>query len=133
MLKKTIRYTDFNGDECVEDYYFNLNSMELAETEFGVDGGFSDMLNNITASEDNARIVRVFKDLILKSYGEKSPDGKKFIKSEELSDEFSQTAAFGQLCEDLLAGNGDSAVEFIKGILPAKIADSLNVPTGEDN
>ena len=85
MLKKTIEYTDFNGEERKEDFYFNLTTAEIMEMEMGVAGGFSEMTQRIVDAKDVPSIIKIFKELILKAYGEKSPDGKRFIKSEELS------------------------------------------------
>ena len=89
MLKKTVTYTDYNGVERTEDFYFNLSKAEVTEMELSVDGGLAQMLENIVNSKDNKEIVRMFKELVLKAYGEKSPDGRRFIKNKELSDAFS--------------------------------------------
>ena len=82
MLKKTIEYTDFNGEERKEDFYFNLTTAEIMEMEMGVAGGFSEMIQRIVDAKDTPSIIKIFKELILKAYGEKSPDEKRFIKSE---------------------------------------------------
>ena len=118
MLKKTITYVDFNGNERTEDFYFNLSKAEIMEMELGVSGGMSQMLNKIVAAQDGERIIKTFKEIILKAYGEKSPDGKRFIKSEELSTAFSQTEAYSQLFIEL-ATNADAAAKFVNGIIPA--------------
>lgn len=120
MLKKTIKYTDYNGVEREEDFYFNLSKAEVTEMELSVEGGLSQMLENIVNSKDNKHIIKMFKDIILKAYGEKSEDGKRFIKSEELSKEFSQTEAFSELFVSL-ALNEEDAANFVKGILPADL------------
>ena len=118
MLKKTITYTDFDGNERSEDFYFNLSKAEIMEMELGVSGGMSQMLNKIVAAQDSERIIKIFKEIILKAYGEKSPDGRRFIKSEELSTAFSQTEAYSQLFMEL-ATNADAASKFVNGIVPA--------------
>ena len=84
MLKKTINYTDYNGMERKEDFYFNLNKAEVAEMELSTEGGLAEMIQKIVSSKDTPSIVKIFKDLILKAYGEKTPDGKRFVKSKEL-------------------------------------------------
>lgn len=124
MLKRTITYTDYNGTERTEDHYFNLSKAEIMEMELSTLGGFTAMVNRIIAAQDTAALVKVFKDLILKAYGEKSPDGKRFIKSPELSEAFSQTEAYSQLFMEL-ATNADLASEFINGIVPADIAKKV--------
>lgn len=117
MLKKTIKYTDFDGNERNEDFYFNLTKAEVAEMEMTTEGGLSKMLEKIVATQDLKRIIEIFKDLILRSYGEKSPDGKRFIKSQELRDAFSQTEAYSELFMEL-ATSSESSSAFINGIVP---------------
>ena len=121
MLKKTIAYTDYNGNERKEDFYFNLNKAEIAEMELEVKGGMSAMLQEITAAQDTPSLIKVFKNLILKSYGKKSPDGVRFIKSQELRDEFEQSEAYSELFMEL-ATDADAASEFINGIIPQSVA-----------
>ena len=117
MLKRTIKYTDFDGNERTEDFYFNLSKAEVTEMELGVTGGMTQMLNRIVAEQDSKKIVETFKEIILKAYGEKSPDGKRFIKTKELSDNFSYTGAYELLFMEL-ATNADAAATFINGVLP---------------
>ena len=119
MLKKTITYVDYNGIERTEDHYFNLNKAEIMELELSTTGGLAEMIKKIVAAQDAPAIIKVFKDLILKAYGEKSADGKRFIKSPELSIAFSQTEAYSQLFMEL-ATNADEAAKFINGIVPAE-------------
>ena len=88
MLKKQITYKDYNGTERTEDHYFNLSEAECMEMEMGTTGGLSEMIRRIVAAQDTPAIIKIFKELILKAYGEKSPDGKRFIKSDELSKAF---------------------------------------------
>ena len=120
MLKKTITYVDYNGVERTEDFYFNLSKAEVAEMELSVQGGFSKMLEEIIASKDNVQIVNLFKQMVLKSYGEKSPDGRRFIKSEEIAQAFAQTEAYSEIFMEL-ALNEDKAAEFVNGIMPANL------------
>ena len=117
MIKKTIKYTDYNGVERVEDFYFNLSKAEITEMELSVEGGMSKMLEDIVKSNNNKEIVGIFKELILKAYGEKSEDGKRYIKSKELTEGFAQTEAFSELFVEL-ALNEDKAAEFVNGIVP---------------
>lgn len=117
MLKKTITYTDYNNVERTEDFFFNLSRAEVSEMEMSTAGGMAEAIRKIVAAQDAPAIIRVFKEIILKAYGEKSPDGKRFIKSEELSTAFSQTEAYSQLYMEL-ATDADSAANFINEILP---------------
>ena len=124
MLKKTITYTDYNGVERKEDFYFNLSKAEVMEMELSTTGGLAEMIKRIVAAQDQPAIIKVFKDLILKAYGEKSPDGKRFIKSPELSDAFAQTEAYSILFMEL-ATDDEAAAKFINGIVPADMAQQI--------
>ena len=117
MLKKTITYTDYNGVERTEDFFFNLTKAEIMEMEMGTEGGMADMISRIVSAQDTPSI----KDILLKAYGEKSPDGKRFIKSKELSDGFSQTEAYSILFMEL-ATDAEAASKFVNGIIPADVA-----------
>jgi len=120
MLKKTITYTDYNGSERTEDFYFNLSKAEIMEMEMSTAGGLTEMIQKIVAAQDAPAIMKVFKELILKAYGEKSPDGKRFIKSDEISTAFSQTEAYSQLFMEL-ATDADAAAKFVNGIIPVDL------------
>ena len=120
MLKKTVTYVDYNGVERTEDFYFNLSKAEVAEMEMSVEGGFSKMLEEIVASKDNVKIVSLFKQMVLKAYGEKSADGRRFIKSEEISKAFSETEAYSEIFMSL-ALNENEAAAFVNGIMPANL------------
>ena len=121
MLKKTISYVDYNGTKRTEDFYFNLTKAEITEMELEIPGGMSEMLKRITAAQDTPTLVKIFKDLILRSYGVKSDDGRRFIKSQQLKEEFSQTEAYSELFMEL-ATNAEAASAFINGIIPADVA-----------
>lgn len=121
MIKKTITYTDYSGNERTEDFYFNLSNAEIMEMQMSTTGGLAEMISRIVAAQDAPAIIKIFKDLILKAYGEKSPDGKRFIKSDELSIAFSQTEAYSQLYMEL-ATNAEAAAEFVNNIVPGKAA-----------
>lgn len=117
MFKKTITYEDYNGIERTEDFYFHLSKAELAEMELSRNGGMKEYLEKIIAAKDNEQIIKLFKGLVFKAYGEKSEDGRRFIKSEEISRAFSQTEAYSDLFIEL-ATNTDSAIAFVNGIMP---------------
>lgn len=124
MLKKTITYVDYNNVERTEDFYFNLSKAEITEMEMGVKGGLTETITRIVAAQDSPAIIKIFKELILKAYGVKSPDGKRFEKSETLSAEFSQTEAYSNLFMEL-AFDADKAAEFINAVIPADLAEEM--------
>lgn len=117
MLKREITYEDFNGDTVTEVFYFNLSKPEIIELEVENQGGLRQWLQNIIETGDRKNLVEQFKKLILRAYGQKSEDGKRFIKNEQLREEFSQTAAYPVLFMEL-AEKEEAAAQFIKGILP---------------
>lgn len=117
MLKKTVTYTDLNGDETTEDLFFHLSQAELVEKEMSTEGGYSDMLQKIVETEDSKQIIAQFKDIILFSYGKRSEDGKRFIKSQQLREEFESSEAYSALFMEIVT-NTDFAIEFTRGILP---------------
>ena len=126
MVKKTITYTDYDGNERTEDFYFHLTEAEIMEMELSVDGGFKKMIEKIINAKDTVKIMQTFKDFILKAYGVKSDDGRRFIKSEELTNEFTQTEAYSKLYIEL-ATNEESAIAFINGIVPSNLSkDTVN-------
>ncbi len=119
MLKKTIAYTDYNGTPRKEDFYFNLTQAEVTELEVSVEGGLVEMINRIVAAQNGKVIIETFKDIILRAYGEKSPDGRRFIKNQEVRDAFAQTEAYSNLFMEL-ATDAKAASEFVNGIVPPK-------------
>lgn len=117
MLKRTITYTDFDGNQRTEDFYFNLSKAEVVEMEMGITGGLTQMIHKIIAAQDNRQVLETFKSLILKAYGEKSPDGKRFIKNQDLRDSFEQTEAYSILFMEL-ATDEQKSIDFVKAIIP---------------
>lgn len=120
MLKKTITCIDYNGNERKEDHYFNLSEAEIMEMELSTTGGLAETIEKIIAAQDTPNIVKIFKDLILKAYGQKSPDGKRFMKvvnGQRLADEFVETEAYSVLFMEL-ATDAEAASAFVNGIIP---------------
>jgi len=133
MLKKQITYTDYNGNQRTEDFHFNLSEAEIMEMELSVSGGLAEMIQKIISTQDQPTIIKIFKDVILKAYGEKSPDGKRFIKSEELSIGFAQTEAYSQLFMEL-SRDAEAGAAFINGVIPAhKAASTIEKPIIQNN
>lgn len=130
MLKKLIEYTDYNGKVRKENFYFSLNKAELMEMELGTVGGMQNLIQLIIDKQDIPEIIKAFKMIILKSYGEKSADGVRFIKSDELSTAFSQTEAYSSLFMELIS-NADAAAAFINGIVPADLARKAEEETAD--
>lgn len=133
MYKKVITYTDYNDVERTEPFYFNFSKAELAELQLSTSGGLESYIQRIVDTQDTRELVRIFKDLILKSYGEKSDDGKRFIKSDELRDAFSQTEAYSVLFMEL-ASDDKAAADFINGIIPKDLQQEvakapMHIPT----
>ena len=118
MLKKTVTYTDYNGVERTEDFYFNLTKAEVTEMELSTDGGLEAMIRKVVSEKNAPAIVKIFKALVLKAYGEKSPDGRRFIKNDEIRDAFSQTEAYSDIFMEL-ATDADAAAAFVNGIIPS--------------
>ena len=124
MIKKTIEYTDYNGVERKEDFFFNLTKAEVMEMEMSTAGGLAEMIQRIVAAQDQVAIIKVFKDLILKAYGVKSPDGKRFMKSQEIATAFAETEAYSILFMEL-ATDADAAAKFVNGIIPADMSSQV--------
>lgn len=124
MLKKVIKYTDYNGVEREEEKYFNFNKAELMEMELTTVGGLSGLIDKIINTKDYPSLVKMFKGLILDSYGEKSADGVQFEKSESIRKRFEQSEAYSELFMEL-ATNSESAANFIKGIIPKDLRDQV--------
>lgn len=125
MLKKPITYTNYNGVTVTENFYFNLNKAEILEMEITTNGGLTDRLSDIANAKDSTSIYKAFKDIILKAYGEKTPDGKYFHKSEELSTAFSHTEAYSVLITEFFS-DPDAASKFIKGMIEGAVGEAVD-------
>ena len=138
MLKKTIKYADFDGNERSDECYFNLSKSELTEMEMSENGGFDKYIEKIVETKDMKKIYQIFKELVLMSYGEKSYDGKHFIKKKtvdgeviRLRDEFEQTGAFDELMMELLSDEKASA-DFINHVVPMELAVNMAKPVANE-
>lgn len=133
MLKKTITFKDLDGNDVTEDFYFNLNKAEIAEIELSYDGGLSTQLERIIAKKDGGEIISTFKDIMLRSVGRRSDDGRRFIKSQDITNEFVQTEAYSEMFMELVT-NADAAAEFVRSIMPQSISEKLEnveLPSGD--
>jgi hypothetical protein len=124
VLKKTITYTDFNEEEVSEDFFFHLSKAELVELELSHEGGLSAALERIVAAEDGKSIIAEFKNIILGSYGQKSLDGRRFVKNAQLREEFESSEAYSVLFMELVT-NTDAAIEFVNGIIPQGMEEEM--------
>lgn len=134
MIKKTITYTDFNGTTRTETFCFHLSQAETIEFECSESGGITKLIEKIIATQDNVKLVDIFKDLIRRSYGEISPDGRRFCKTDDngrpLFQQFEETEAYSILFMEL-ATDDKKAAEFIKGIIPEIKADTPAASTAK--
>lgn len=134
MLKKTITYEDFDGNQRTEDFYFNISSTELTELEMSVDGGFGAFVQRISQAQDVPSLSKVFREFILMSYGEKSADGKRFIKKDaeghKLADQFVDSAAYDTLFMELVTDD-KKAADFLNSIIPQKLAQQIKTANPE--
>lgn len=121
MIKKTITYADFNGNERTEDFYFNLTKAEITKMELSTKGGLAELIQRIVAAQDTPAIIEVFEDLIKRSYGVKTPDGRGFVKRAEDLEAFMSTEAYSELFMEL-ATDADAAAKFVNGVVPADMA-----------
>lgn len=126
MIKWPITYTDYNDEEQTEDFYFNLNKAEIMEMDLEANGAYAQYLQRIVDKRDGKLIGEEFKRLILKSYGVKSDDGRRFIKSQQLREEFEQTEAYSELFMEL-ATSPEKCEKFVQGIMP-KVEGGAPVP-----
>ena len=118
MIKKTIAYTDYNGNQRKEDFWFNLTKAEVARMEMSTEGGMAEMINRIVAAQDVPSLISVFEEMIQKSYGVKTPDGRGFTKRKEDLENFMATEAYSELFMELVT-DADAAAKFLNGIIPS--------------
>lgn len=123
MIKRSITYVDYNGKERTEDHWFHLNKAEIMRLEMSVKGGLTAAIHKYVANDDNTSIFQIIEEVILKSYGEKSPDGKKFIKNEEILNNFTQTEAYSSLLIELMSDD-KKAADFMNAIVASAIGSN---------
>lgn len=128
MLKKTVTYVDFDGNKRTEDFYFNLMKSELVDMQWSCEGGVKAMIEKIIQEKNEPRLIELFKEIVLKAYGEKSPDGRRFIKTEDVQLAFSQTQAYSDIFMEL-ATDANSAINFVNGIMPADLMTKIDANT----
>lgn len=124
MIKETITYTDYFGEKRTEEFRFNLSKAELTEMETSIAGGYTNLLQKMVDTKNTPEMMKTFKEIVLKSYGEISPDGRRFIKSKEMAEEFCQTEAYSELFMKLIIDT-DEMIKFVNGIVPAEISEKM--------
>lgn len=117
MLKKTVTYTDYNGVERTEDFYFNLTRSELMEMHLTTEGGMDEKINSIIKAKSQRELEKLFKEILLKSYGKKSPDGRLFMKNDEIRAEFEASPVYDELYMKLFTDE-NAAADFVNGVIP---------------
>ena len=131
MLKKTIEYTDYDGNKRKEDFYFNLNKSEIAQLELSINGGIANKISEISQKQDIPAMLHFFKMFIEKAYGEKSEDGKYFRKSPERFSDFESTEAFNELLIELMS-SPEATIKFFIGIFPEDLQKELTKSAAEN-
>lgn len=121
MIAKTFEYTDYNGTKRKDTWYFNLDKAELMKLELGAWGGLDALLKRLIREENPEKIIDMFDKIILGAVGEKSPDGRKFIKNEAIRDDFRQSPAYSELFYELVT-DSEKAGAFLKGCIPTDLA-----------
>ena len=124
MYTKSITFTDYDGEKRTEEFQFNLNKAEILEMQVSETGGLAEYVKEIMKVKDHGKLVQLWKTIILKAYGEKSADGRRFVKSEEASKAFSETEAYAELFTEISL-DPKAAAEFINGIVPKDLAVDL--------
>ena len=124
MYKKTLEYEDFNGDKVKEDVYFNLSKAELLEMNFRAKGGLKNYIEAIINARDTETLTDIFKTLLLISYGVKSPDGRRFMKNDQIREEFECSIPYDILFTTL-ATDAKEAADFVNGILPKELVEEM--------
>lgn len=122
MLKKTITYEDFNDEEVTEDLYFHLTEAEIVELQFSQKGGLKEALERMIRTQDGGTIMTEMRKMIMKSYGKRSDDGARFIKNDQVREEFESSQAYSKLFMELVT-DAVAAAEFINGVVPKELAE----------
>lgn len=124
MYSKVVKYVDFRGVEREEEFLFNLSKAELVELNLSTEGGLDNLINKITKTIDTPKLIELFKKIMLMSYGEISPDGRRFIKNDELTQAFTQTEAYSIIFMELVS-NDVEAAKFVNGIVPSDLREQI--------
>ena len=124
MLKKTVTYTDYNGVERTEAFYFHYNEAEILDMEMSTEGGFAERIQKIIDAKDQVSLMQVIKKFVIDAYGVKSEDGKRFIKNDAVRTEFLESPAYSQIWMELVMDD-EIAADFINNVIPSGIKEKL--------
>lgn len=122
MYKMTQTYTDYDGNQRTEDFYFHLTKAEITEMDFLEDGGLQKTIEKIIATQDRKALIDIFKKLVIGAYGEKSADGRRFMKTDEIRRNFTETEAYSEIFMKL-ATDDNEASKFINNIIPKDLQE----------
>ena len=124
MLKKTVTYTDYNGVERTEAFYFHYNEAEILDMEMSTEGGFAERIQKIIDAKDEVSLMQVIKKFVIDAYGVKSEDGKRFIKNDVVRTEFLESPAYSQIWMELVMDD-EIAADFINNVIPSGMKEKL--------
>ena len=119
MQKLTVQYQNWDGDLETEDLYFHLNIKELQEMEKW-DVPLTKRIAKLTKTEDGTEAFELMRDIVEAAYGERSSDGKRFVKNPEVLKNFTQGLAYDEVILQFIDGTTDLA-KFVEGLLPKKV------------
>ena len=124
MIKKTVTYKDYNDTERTESFYFHFTEAEILDMEMSVEGGFAERVQRIVDAKEQSALLKVIKNFVLDAYGVKSEDGKRFIKTDKVKEEFVQSPAYSMIFMELVT-NDALAADFVNGVVPDTMKDRL--------
>jgi hypothetical protein len=117
MFKETFEFKDYFGVDRKEDHYFQLSEPEVMQLNFSSVGNLKDTVEKITQEQDGGRIISLFEQIIQKAHGERSEDGRLFIKNKEALERFIYSPVYSMMYMKL-ATDADYAARFLREILP---------------
>lgn len=125
MYGKTIKYTDYNGEEKTKTFYFNFTRTELAKMNLYEKGGMKEVIKKMVNEDDNKKIIDLFESLVLGAYGEKGVDGESFLKSDDIRERFKCHPAYDELFIQLISGGEEAIADFINHVVPDEISENI--------
>ena len=124
MIKKTVTYTDYNGEQRTETFYFHYTEAEILDMEMSEEGSFADRIQRIIDAKDKTALMKLIKKFVIDEYGVKSEDGKRFMKNDELKTAFLECPAYSDIFMEMVT-NDEIAAEFVNGVIPSTMKDRV--------
>lgn len=124
MIKKTVTYTDYNGEERTESFYFHYTEAEILDMEMSEEGSFADRIQRIIDAKDKTALMKLIKKFVIDAYGVKSEDGKRFMKNDDLKTAFVECPAYSDIFMEMVT-NDEVAAEFVNGVIPNTMKDRV--------